>query len=79
MLHFKCSNLTFRKISFYGYNKTTKKIRQDKGHYNQFNKWIDSIQNSGDSLIKFDEIINTTKASFAAIDSLKNNSWISIE
>ena len=69
----------FRKISFFGYSKTTKKIRQDKGHYNQFNKWIDSIQNSGTSLIKFDEIINTTEASFAAIDSLKNNSWISID
>tara|TARA_X000000368_G_scaffold384316_1_gene342826 strand:+ start:17784 stop:19910 length:2127 start_codon:yes stop_codon:yes gene_type:complete len=69
----------FRKISFYGYSKTSKKIRQDKGHYNQFKNWIHSIKSSGSSLIKFDEIINTTKASFAAIDSLKNNSWISIE
>ena len=50
----------------------------DKGHKNQFAQLINRVKTGGDPLIPFDEIINTTKASFAAIESLKNNSWIKI-
>ena len=54
------------------------KSRIDKGHENQFKMLIDRVRNGGEPLIPLDEIINTTKASFAAIESLKTKSWIKV-
>lgn len=54
-----------------------KKTRLDKGHGNQFKLLVDSIK-TGTPIIPFDEIVNTTKASFAAIQSLKEGRWIDI-
>ncbi len=52
----------------------------DKGHTTQFALLNDRIQNGGEAfLIPFDSIVNTAKASFACIDSLKQNKWIEIE
>lgn len=51
---------------------------QDKGHPNQFKLLIDSAIKGGEAIIPFDSIVNTTQASFAAIESLKNGSWVSI-
>ncbi|WP_299430975.1 bi-domain-containing oxidoreductase [uncultured Maribacter sp.] len=69
----------WRKLKSYGFkgggNASSK---QDKGHFNQFNELIEQQQNGGASIIPFDEIVNTTKASFAAIESLKQGKWISI-
>ena len=48
------------------------------GNQNQFNQLIASIQNGGNQIIPMDEIVNTTKASFAAIESLKTGTWINI-
>ena len=59
-----------------GFNKEKSKL--DKGHKDQFRLLIESIQ-SGKELIPFQEIVNTTRASFAAIKSLKENRWIEIE
>lgn len=64
-------------FGFKGFSSTTS--RQDKGHQNQFNYLVDSIKKGGDAIIPVDELINTTKASFAAIESLKSNSWIKLE
>jgi hypothetical protein len=54
------------------------KGRQDKGHKVQFALLNERIKNGGPSLIPFDSIINTTKVSFACIESMKNKSWIEI-
>lgn len=54
------------------------KTKTDKGHREQFRLLAESIKTGGASLISFDEIINTTKASFAAIESLKTNSWVKV-
>lgn len=63
----------------YGFNNfSTLKTKTDKGHNAQFKLLTESIAKGGPSLIPFDEIINTTKASFAAIESLKSNGWIKI-
>ena len=51
----------------------------DKGQKVEFAQLNDRLQNGGEALIPFDSIINTTKASFAAIQSLKENRWIEIE
>ena len=50
----------------------------DKGHFNQFNQLVKSIRKGGNPLIPFGELINVTQASFAVLESLKNNIWISI-
>jgi predicted dehydrogenase/threonine dehydrogenase-like Zn-dependent dehydrogenase len=69
----------WRKLKGYGFkNFNSSSSGQDKGHQNQFNLLLSSIQNGGDQIIPFDEIVNTTKASFAAIESLKKGTWVTI-
>lgn len=62
---------------FKGFSKMTS--RQDKGHKCQFALLNERTIKGGEPLISFDSIINTTKASFACIESLKTKSWIDIE
>jgi predicted dehydrogenase/threonine dehydrogenase-like Zn-dependent dehydrogenase len=70
----------WRKLKGYGFKGfKSKTTSQDKGHSNQFKLFVDRIKNGGEPLIEFDEIINTTKASFAAIQSLKEGRWINVE
>jgi predicted dehydrogenase/threonine dehydrogenase-like Zn-dependent dehydrogenase len=61
---------------FKGFNKL--KTALDKGHKNQFHKLIYHTKTGGNSLIPFDEIVNTTKASFAAIESLQKGKWVEV-
>jgi len=69
----------WRKLKFHGFKGTRNSSgRQDKGHFNQFQKLIDQHKKGGEPIIQFDSIVNTTKASFAAITSLKEGKWISI-
>ena len=70
----------WRKVKFYGFKGASNSSgKQDKGHFNQFQKLIDQHKKGGEPIIPFDSIVNTTKASFAAIASLKKGKWISIE
>ncbi len=67
----------FQVTTGYGTKNFSKlKTNLDKGHNNQFKLLIDRIKNGGDSLIPFEEIVNTTLASLAAIESLKNKQWV---
>lgn len=69
----------FRVTTGYGFkNFSALKTKMDKGHNAQFALLTESILKGGPSLIPFDELINTTKASFAAIDSLKESRWVEI-
>jgi predicted dehydrogenase/threonine dehydrogenase-like Zn-dependent dehydrogenase len=69
----------WRSLKGFGFrNFSSSSSSQDKGHQNQFNQLIDSIQKGGAQIIPMDDIINTTKASFAAIESLKKAAWIDI-
>lgn len=54
------------------------KAKQDKGHAEQFRLLLERVTSGGEPLIPFDEIINTAKASFAAIISLKEGRWVEI-
>jgi predicted dehydrogenase len=70
----------WRVLKGYGFKGFKKmKSKMDKGHKAQFSLLTDQINNGGKAIIPFEELINTTKASFAAIESLKNNSWINVE
>lgn len=70
----------WRKLTGYGFRSfSSASSGQDKGHQNQFNRLVESIQQGGESIIPMDELVNTTKASFAAIESLKNGGWVLVE
>jgi predicted dehydrogenase/threonine dehydrogenase-like Zn-dependent dehydrogenase len=69
----------WRSLKGYGFkNFSSASSSQDKGHQNQFNLLINAVKNGGNQIIPIDELVNTTKASFAAIESLKKGSWIDI-
>lgn len=55
------------------------KTSLDKGHRNQFQLLMDRIKNGGDVLIPFDSLVNTTRASFAALQSIRESQWINVE
>lgn len=67
----------WRNLKGYGFKGFSKmKSKMDKGHKSQFKLLAAQVKGEGEALIPFDEIVNTTKASFAAIESLKTGSWI---
>lgn len=69
----------WRKLTGYGAKGFSKKSgSMDKGQETEFGLLADRLKNGGESLIPFDSIINTTKASFATIQSLKENRWVEI-
>ena len=70
----------FRKSEAFGVKGfKTLKTKIDKGHNNQFHELIQRIQKGGKPLIPIEEIFNVTKASFAAIESMKTKKWIEIK
>ena len=70
----------WRKLKGYGFKGfSTAKSSQDKGHFNQFQSLVNQHKNGGEAIIPFDEIVNTTRASFAALESLKEGKWIFIK
>ena len=67
----------WRKLKGYGFKGfSSASSKQDKGHFNQFQALIEQQKFGGAPIIPFDEIVNTTKASFAAIESLKTGEWV---
>lgn len=69
----------WRKLKGYGFkNFSSASSGQDKGHQSQFNLLMQSVKNGGGQIIPMDELINTTKTTFAAIQSLKTGGWINI-
>ncbi len=72
-----CEN--WRKLTGYGVKGfRSMKGRLDKGHNNEFRLLNERLLNGGDSLIPIDSLVNTTKASFAAIESLREHKWVEV-
>ena len=70
----------WRELKGYGIKGFTKmKSGMNKGHQAQFAMLNNRIINGGEKLIPFESIVNTTKASFACIKSVKENRWIEIK
>lgn len=70
----------FIKTSGYGLKGFSKlKTKLDKGHKSQFGQIVEKIKQGSVELIPYGELINITKASFAAIESLKEGSWVTIK
>jgi predicted dehydrogenase len=69
----------FRKLEGFGFkNFSGMRGKLDKGHKAQFAALIRSVQQGGKPLIPFNEIVNTSNASFAAIESMKRSEWIAV-
>jgi len=55
------------------------KTKMNKGHKEQFHTYIQRIKEGGEPLIPFSDMVNVTRASFAALRSLKEKQWIEVE
>ncbi len=53
--------------------KKFKTSRQDKGHRAEMKAFVDLVRNGGDPLIPFNELVNVTLASFAAMSAAREN------
>lgn len=51
------------------------KTKIDKGHKSQFSQYVNFLQNGGIPLISWQDIVNVSQASLAAIESLKSGNW----
>ncbi len=69
----------FRKSKYYGFKSSGMNKTQDKGHHEQFRRFLETLKNGGEAIIPFEEIVNTSKTAIAAIESLKKDKWIKIE
>jgi predicted dehydrogenase len=68
---------TLEGFGFKGFSSM--KSRMDKGHDAQFELLANQILSKGDALIPIQSLVNTTLASFAALESMTNKSWVSVE
>jgi len=70
----------FINLKAYGFKGfSTLKTKQDKGHNTQFKMLLDRINSGGVALIPFEDIVNTTKAALAAMESMEKRDWVIIE
>ncbi len=69
----------FRKTEAYGFKQFNGlKTTLDKGHKKQFDLLVEKVKQGGEPMIPLNSIINTTLASFSALESLKEGKWINI-
>jgi predicted dehydrogenase len=68
----------FRKAEYFGFKKNGMSKSQDKGHFEQFSRFIERLKTGGDAIIPFEEIYNTSSAAIAAVESLQTGSWIKL-
>jgi predicted dehydrogenase len=63
-----------------GQRRTVKSaFRQDKGHFNEMQAFAKAIRAGGEPPIPYEQLIGVTKATFAAVESLRENKSISVE
>jgi predicted dehydrogenase/threonine dehydrogenase-like Zn-dependent dehydrogenase len=70
----------WRSLKAYGFKGLSGlKTKMDKGHKAQFQQLVQHVNTGGSPLIAMDSLVNTTRASFAAIESLKTGAWVHVE
>jgi predicted dehydrogenase/threonine dehydrogenase-like Zn-dependent dehydrogenase len=70
----------WRSLKAYGFKGLSGlKTKMDKGHKAQFQQLVQHVNTGGAPLIAMDSLVNTTRASFAAIESLKTGAWVHVE
>ncbi len=68
----------FRKSEYFGFKSSGMKKTQDKGHFEQFRLFVDNLKNGGEATIPYEQVINTSRATIAAVASLKEGRWIQV-
>jgi len=69
----------FRTLTGYGFKGFSKlKTPLDKGHREQFRQLLESVRQGGASLIPLADVLNTTRATLAAVESLQRKAWIEV-
>ena len=70
----------FRLTRGFGFSdfKKFKTSRQDKGHEAEVAAFVERVAKGGDALISFPELCNSTRASFAAVDSARQGTTITL-
>jgi len=70
----------FRGTKAYGFKgfRSFRTRRQDKGHRAEIAAFVNAVASGSPVLIPFDEIVNVTKASFAAMESARSGKVISL-
>lgn len=63
----------FTSLTIYGKSKKIIKSNQDKGHKNEVSEFIDALSKGSKLPISFEEIYNSTIATFSVLDSISNN------
>lgn len=75
---FICDN--FRSTKGYGAKGFGKlKTKQDKGHSEQFKQLTQFAKDGGAPIIPMSEVINVSRASILALESLKTGAWVDVE
>ena len=68
----------FRKLEYYGLKSSGISRSQDKGHREQFRLFLERLKKGEEAIIPFEEIINTSRASICAVESLKLGAWVKL-
>jgi len=68
----------FRKSKYYGFKSRGIKKSQDKGHHEQFKRFIQSLKDGGGAIVPIEEVLNTSKAAILAVESLKQGCWMDV-
>ncbi len=70
----------FRTTRGYGFRgfRSFRTRRQDKGHRAELEAFVDLVARGGEPLIPFEELVNTTRASFAAVAAAREGRMISL-
>ena len=70
----------FRVTTGYGFKgfRSFRTWRQDKGHRAEISAFVNAVSAGGPLLIPFDEIVNATRASFAAVESARKGSVVRV-
>ena len=71
----------FKKSEYYGLKSSGMSgifQNQNKGHHEQFRLFLEKLKNGGEAIIPFEEIINTSRASICAVESLKMGTWVKV-
>ncbi len=72
----------FKKSKYYGLKSSGISgifKSQNKGHGEQFRLFLERLKNGGEPIIPFEEIINTSRTSICAVESLKLGTWVKVE
>ncbi|WP_026767996.1 bi-domain-containing oxidoreductase [Asinibacterium sp. OR53] len=70
----------FRKMTGYGFKGfNSYRGTLNKGHKEQFNQLVKLVKEGGPSLVPFEELINTTRTSFAALKSMMQGGWVKVD